>query len=113
MAELTLRPCCNGIGLASIGRNPQDVPSILTEDDGVIGFPDRPGGCFQSITKGYRRPAIDASPERLVVIGPQVESITSKPVYTPLFVLGRRERFNGEMGVIWLPGQDSNLQPSG
>ena len=30
-----------------------------------------------------------------------------------LFVLGRRERFNDEMGVIWLPGQDSNLQPSG
>ncbi len=26
------------------------------------------------------------------------------------FVLDRRERFNGEMGVIWLPGQDSNLQ---
>ena len=34
-------------------------------------------------------------------------------LYMPLSVLERRERFGGELGVIWLPGQDSNLQPSG
>ena len=42
-----------------------------------------------------------------------MESITPKATYEALFVLDRRERFNDEMGVIWLPGQDSNLQPSG
>ncbi len=47
---------------------------------------------------------------RIVVRGPQVESITPKATYETLFVLDRRERFNDEMGVIWLPGQDSNLQ---
>ncbi len=30
-----------------------------------------------------------------------------------LFLLDRSERFGGEMGAVWLPGQDSNLQPSG
>ena len=33
-----------------------------------------------------------------------MESITPKATYEALFVLDRRERFNDEMGVIWLPG---------
>ena len=54
---------------------------------------------------------------RIVVEDHYVASITPKPAYAPMFVLDRRERFGGEMarvgGVNWLPGQDSNLQPSG
>ena len=54
---------------------------------------------------------------RIVIEDQQVASITPKPAYAPMFVLDRRERFGGEMarvgGVNWLPGQDSNLQPSG
>ena len=37
----------------------------------------------------------------------QVTSLTPRDDYAPLFVLDRRERFDGEMGVIWLPGQVS------
>jgi site-specific DNA recombinase len=48
---------------------------------------------------------------RIVVQGPQVMAITPKPVYAPLFVLDRRERFGGNCGVVWYPRQDSNLQP--
>src|SRR3972149_11175287 len=34
--------------------------------------------------------------ERIVVEGPELASITPKPVYSPLFVLDRRERFGGD-----------------
>ncbi len=47
---------------------------------------------------------------RIVVTGPQVESITPKATYEALFVLDRRPRFNGEMSVMWLPGQVSGEQ---
>ena len=51
--------------------------------------------------------------ERIVVTGPQLSAITPKPAYAPLFAIDRNERFAGDMGLVWLPGQDSNLQPSG
>jgi hypothetical protein len=38
---------------------------------------------------------------------PPVTAITPKARFEPLFVLDRRERFAGEMGVVWLPGQVS------
>ena len=50
---------------------------------------------------------------RITVERAQLVAITPKPAYAPLFVLDRRERFGGDMGVIRLPGQDSNLQPGG
>ena len=34
--------------------------------------------------------------ERMVVEGPELASITPKPLYSPLFVLDRRERFGGD-----------------
>ncbi|HXG36455.1 MAG TPA: hypothetical protein VNL15_05755, partial [Dehalococcoidia bacterium] len=34
--------------------------------------------------------------ERMVVEGPELASITPKPLYAPLFVLDRRERFDGD-----------------
>ena len=34
--------------------------------------------------------------ERIVVEGPELASITPKPLYSPLFVLDRRERFSGD-----------------
>ena len=51
--------------------------------------------------------------EQMVVTGPQLSAITPKAAYAPLFAIDRHERFAGVMGVVWLPGQDSNLQPSG
>ena len=51
--------------------------------------------------------------ERIVVTGSQLSAITPKAAYAPLFAIDRNERFAGDMGLVWLPGQDSNLQPSG
>ena len=48
---------------------------------------------------------------RIVVKAAQVMAITPKPVSAPLFLLDRRERFGGNLGVVWYPRQDSNLQP--
>ena len=39
----------------------------------------------------------------VVVKGPQLAAITPKPSYAPLFRLDRRERFYGQVGVVWLP----------
>ena len=50
---------------------------------------------------------------RVEVCGPQIVAITPRETYSPLFLLDRAHRFNGDQGVVWLPGQDSNLQPSG
>ena len=52
--------------------------------------------------------------ERIVVSGEQVAEISPHAQYTALFVADRKRRFNGDMRVVvWLPGQDSNLQPIG
>ena len=49
----------------------------------------------------------------VVVDGAQVAEVTPAPKYEPLFVLDRRQRFGGDLGAVWLPDEDSNLEPSG
>ena len=71
------------------------------------------GGLWASSARPIQREFVREVFERMEVKGPQLASITPKADYAPLFVLDRGERFNGELGVVWLPGQDSNLQPSG
>lgn len=52
--------------------------------------------------------------ERIVVSGEHVAEISPRPKYAALFVADRDRRFNGDHRVVvWLPGQDSNLQPIG
>ncbi len=52
--------------------------------------------------------------ERIVVSGGQVAEILPRVKYGALFVADRKRRFNGDSRVVvWLPGQDSNLQPIG
>ena len=43
----------------------------------------------------------------------RLPELRPKPKYAAFFIADRHERFGGEMVVIWLPGQDSNLQPIG
>ena len=50
---------------------------------------------------------------RVVVEGPYVVEIMPKAGYEALFIVDREERFGGEWGVVWLPDQDSNLEPTG
>ena len=50
----------------------------------------------------------------IVVAGDQVAEISPRAPYTALFAADRNRRFNGDTRVVvWLPGQDSNLQPIG
>ena len=49
--------------------------------------------------------------ERIEVTGAQVSAITPRASYAPLFVIDRRERFNGEGGVVQLPGQVTEHPP--
>ena len=71
------------------------------------------GSLWSTSSRGTQRAFVREVFDRVVVEGDQLAAIAPKPLYAPLFVLDRRERFAGEGGVIWLPGQDSNLQPSG
>ena len=59
-----------------------------------------------------QRESVQEAFGRIVVESSQVASITPKPLYPPLFALDRIERFDAEMGVVWRPRQDSNLQPT-
>ncbi|MPZ49698.1 MAG: hypothetical protein GEU75_10455 [Dehalococcoidia bacterium] len=46
--------------------------------------------------------------ERIVVDGAQVTELTPKPDYAPLFAIDRKERFAGQMCVVWLPEPGEN-----
>ncbi len=94
--------------LAEIER-PQEVLDV----ERAVNYLRDVGSLWAESPRGVQREYVREVFNRIVVRGPQVESITPKGTYEALFVLDRRERFNGEMGVIWLPGQESNLQPSG
>lgn len=65
------------------------------------------GGLWASSARPIQREFVREVFERMEVKGPQLASITPKADYAPLFVLDRAERFNGELGVVWLPGQVS------
>ena len=41
--------------------------------------------------------------QRIVVEGKEIASLTPQPLYAPLFVIDRREWFDGEF-CSWLPG---------
>ena len=71
------------------------------------------GGLFERTSPVEQRRFITEVFNRLVVDGEQLLELQPKPKYAGLFVADRRERFEGKMCVIWLPGQDSNLQPIG
>jgi hypothetical protein len=51
--------------------------------------------------------------ERILVEGAEVVALTLEAAYAPLFAIDRQERFGGDMCVVWLPGQDSNLRHGG
>ena len=52
--------------------------------------------------------------EELIVDGEQLAALRPRDGYQGLFEADRQIRFGGQTGVvIWLPGQDSNLQPCG
>ena len=88
---------------------PQEV---LDVEKAVLLLRDA-GALWARGTRSEQRDFVQEVFERIVVTGPQVSAITPKPSYAPLFAIDRNERFAGDMGLVWLPGQDSNLQPSG
>ena len=93
------------------GGDEDGIPVLDVEK--AMGYLRRMGELWSASPRAQQREVVREVFERTVVRGPQVESISPKATYEALFVLDRRERFNDEMGVIWLPGKDSNLQPSG
>ena len=75
------------------------------------------GALWSEISRHQQRAFVREVFERMELRGAQLTTITPQPKYAPFFLLDRRERFGGEMaavgGAVWLPGQDSNLQPIG
>ena len=71
------------------------------------------GELFERTNPGEQRRFVTEVFDQLVVDGDQLLELRPKSKYAELFIADRHERFGGEMVVIWLPGQDSNLQPIG
>lgn len=90
-----------------------DRPREVLDVERAVAYLRDVGSLWESSPSKMQRAFIREVFARIVVRGDQVEAITPKPLYEPLFVLDRRERFGNEGGVVWLPGQDSNLQPIG
>ena len=90
----------------------QQPPEILDVERAVLYLRDV-GALWAESPRKQQREFVHEVFERIVVTGPQLTATTPKPAYAPLFAIDRKERFGGKMGLVWLPGQDSNLQPSG
>ena len=70
------------------------------------------GSLFAKASPRAKRRFLVEVVEVVVVEGLWVRQIKPRPQYAALFALDRAERFGGDR-CSWLPGQDSNLQPSG
>ncbi len=90
-----------------------DRPQIVLDVERAAEALRHMGRSWRSADRSARRGFVSEVFERIVVRDDQIVELAPKPVYATLFALDRRERFNGDGGVIWLPGQDSNLQPIG
>ena len=72
------------------------------------------GNLWRGSDASLQRDFVSEVFERVTVKGLQVIEIAPKPTYLPLFIVDRRERFEGNYEcVYWLPGQDSNLRHGG
>ena len=88
-----------------------DQPRTVIDAEVAVSYLRDAGKLWASSAREQQRAFVREVFDRIVVDGAQVAAITPKPLYEPMFVLDRRERFGGRVGVVWLPGQDSNLQP--
>ncbi len=88
-----------------------DRPHTIHLQDAVQHLGDI-GRLFSSSSRSLQRQFAREVFDRIVVEDRQVTSMTPALAYAPFFLLDRRQRFAGEMGVVWRPRQDSNLQPS-
>lgn len=68
----------------------------------------RNGGALWAATEQDRqaqREFVRTVFDRIVVQGENLTELRPKAAYAPLFMLDRRERFAGDVGVVWLPEQ--------
>jgi hypothetical protein len=87
-------------------ERPQEVLDV----ERAVSYLRNVGSLWEESPRNLQRQFAREVFSRVVVEGPQVASVTPKAMYAPLFVLDRRERFGGEMGVVWLPGQETEQQ---
>ena len=89
-------------------------PASAIDAERVTSYLQAAGDLFSQSQPMEQRRFVREVFERIVVAGEQVAEISPHAQYTALFVADRKRRFNGGMRVVvWLPGQDSNLQPIG
>ncbi len=89
-------------------------PASMIDAKRVASYLKDAGRLFSQTAPAEQRRFVREVFERIVVSGEQVAEILPRAKYMPLFVADRNRRFNGDTRVVvWLPGQDSNLQPIG
>jgi len=75
--------------------------------DGAVRRLREMGSMWSESPRALQRDFVREVFARVEVCGPQIVAITPKEAYSPLFLLDRADRFNGDQGVVWLPGQVS------
>ncbi len=97
---------------AALGAEVQ--PASVIDAKRVTSYLQAAGKLFSQSEPLEQRRFVREVFERIVVSGEQVAEISPRAPYTALFAADRNRRFNGDTRVVvWLPGQDSNLQPIG
>ena len=71
------------------------------------------GPLWQASNRKSQRDFVLEVFDRIVGERDQGLELAPKAPYAPLFAIDRQERFGGDMCVVWLPGQDSNLRHGG
>ncbi len=90
-----------------------DRPHAVVDVERAAALLENVGSLWNQSPRATQRAFVREVFAKIEVRGQQVEALTPKPLYEPLFKLDRQVRFGGEGGVIWLPGLDSNQQHLG
>ena len=103
------------LGEVSPLKNELSGLSVITEtpdQERAAGYLQEIGVLFAKSSIELKRRFLVEVMDEVGVEGNWIRYIKPRPQYAALFSLDRAERF-GVDRCFWLPGQDSNLQPSG
>ena len=73
-----------------------DRPREVLDVEQAVAYLRDVGALWAESSRQLQREFVREVFDRMVVEGQEISSITPKPLYTPLFVLDRRERFDGD-----------------
>jgi hypothetical protein len=90
----------------------EDEPREVLDVEEAIGYLRRVGELWSESPRNLQRQFVREVFQRIVVKGREVTVITPRPVYAPLFVLDRRERFGALVADSCILAPRAGLEPT-